>query len=123
MNTLPLNLPARLMPQRTTPSEQPVASFDLCPGFGVRARTLVMLAAGCLASVGISQTAYFADGYHGGIYGHYPDWTTRFMVDMLKQHPRWKINLEIEPETWDRARTNDPAAYHELKALVADQSS
>jgi alpha-mannosidase len=92
-------------------------------GFGVRAKTLAMLAAAGLASVGMSQTAYFADGYHGGVHGHYPDWTTRFMLDMLKQHPRWKINLEIEPETWDRARTNDPAAYHEFKALVADQSS
>ena len=88
---------------------------------GARASTLATLAAACLASACLAQTAYFADGYHGGVYGHYPDWNTRFMVDMLKQHLRWKINLEIEPETWDRARTNDPAAYEELQALVADQ--
>ena len=92
-------------------------------GAGVRARTLALLAVACLGRVGISETAYFADGYHGGVYGHYPDWNTRFMADMLKQHPRWKLNLEIEPETWDRVRTNDPAAYQEFKALVADQSS
>jgi alpha-mannosidase len=92
-------------------------------GTGAKAQVLAMLAAGSLAGAGLSQTAYFADGYHGGVYGHYPDWTTRFMVDMLQQHPRWKINLEIEPETWDRARTADPAAYREFKALVADQSA
>jgi hypothetical protein len=26
------------------------------------------------------------DGYHGGIYGHYPLWNTQFMVDRLAQH-------------------------------------
>ncbi len=90
---------------------------------GTELKRLAVLTAWCLTQVGFSQTAYFADGYHGGIYGHYPDWNTRFMVDMLKEHPRWKINLEIEPETWDRTRTNDPAAYNEFKSLVANQSS
>ena len=82
-----------------------------------------MLAAVCLGNSGMSEPAYFADGYHGGVYGHYPDRYTRFLVDTLKDNPRWKINLEIEPETWDRVRTNDPAAYQELKALAEDQSS
>ena len=28
-----------------------------------------------------SQQAYFVDGYHGGIYGHYPvKWKTQFIV-------------------------------------------
>ncbi len=70
-----------------------------------------------------SQKAYFVDGYHGGVWGHYPDWYTRFMVDNLKAHPEWKINLEIEPETWDRARIIDPASYNEFKDLIADQSA
>lgn len=48
-----------------------------------------------------AQQAWFADGYHGGIYGHYPLWQTRFMVEQLEKHPHWAINLEIEPETWD----------------------
>ncbi|QHS57509.1 glycosyl hydrolase [Mucilaginibacter sp. 14171R-50] len=69
-----------------------------------------------------AQTAYYIDGYHGGIWGHYPDWNTRFMVDMLKKNPTWKINLELEPETWDRAMNVDPAAYADFKALFADQS-
>jgi alpha-mannosidase len=70
-----------------------------------------------------AQTACFVDGYHGGVYGHYPDGYTRFIVDTLKQHPGWKINLEIEPETWDRLKTNDLTAYAELQALAADQTA
>lgn len=77
----------------------------------------------CLTAAVRGQTAFFADGYHGGVYGHYPQGYTRFIVDTLKQHPAWKINLEIEPETWDRVRTNEPAAYAELQALAADQSA
>ncbi|SDF18170.1 alpha-mannosidase [Mucilaginibacter pineti] len=69
-----------------------------------------------------AQNAWYIDGYHGGIWGHYPDWNTRFMVDMLKKHPDWKINIELEPETWDRAQVVDPTAYADLKALFADQS-
>ena len=41
------------------------------------------------------QGTYYIDGYHGGVWGHYPDWNTRFMVDMLKKHLYWNINLEI----------------------------
>lgn len=69
-----------------------------------------------------AQTAYYIDGYHGGIWGHYPDWNTRFMVDQLKNNPNWRINIELEPETWARARAVDPAAYADFKALFADQS-
>lgn len=77
----------------------------------------------CLAGAGRAQTAYFIDGFHGGVYGHFPDGYTRFIVDTLKQHPGWKINLEIEPETWDRVQTNDPTAYAELQSLAAEQTT
>ncbi|MDB5088123.1 MAG: alpha-mannosidase [Mucilaginibacter sp.] len=70
-----------------------------------------------------AQKAYFIDGYHGGVYGGYPDPFTRFMVDMLNKHQDWKINIEIEPETWDKAQQIDPAAYNEFKALAANQSA
>jgi len=66
-----------------------------------------------------AQKAWFADGFHGGIYGHYPSTFTQFMVDEIQKHPEWKLNLEIEPETWDSARTNAPEAYQAFKALVA----
>ena len=68
------------------------------------------------------KNAYFIDGYHGGVYGHYPVWNTRFMADMLHNNPAWNINLEIEPETWDTAQLRDPEAYRDFKALFADQS-
>lgn len=71
----------------------------------------------------IGQTAYFIDGYHGGIYGHLPSWQTKFMVEKLAQYPDWKINLELEPESWDSIALNDPAAYAAFRKLFANQSA
>jgi alpha-mannosidase len=68
------------------------------------------------------KTAYFIDGFHGGFWGHYPPNYTSFIVEQLKAHPNWKINLEIEPETWDMAKVKDEQGYNEFKALFADQS-
>ncbi|MDP4210284.1 MAG: glycoside hydrolase family 38 C-terminal domain-containing protein [Bacteroidota bacterium] len=81
---------------------------------------LQLFAAMSLQSFG--QKAYFIDGYHGGVWGHYPDGFTRFVVDKLKTNPDWKINIEIEPETWDRAEKVEPEAYREFQTLFADQS-
>lgn len=67
-----------------------------------------------------AQKAYFIDGYHGGVYGHYPEWQTQFMVDQLAQNPYWKINLEIEPETWDSVKVSDPEAYQNWKNALTD---
>jgi len=71
---------------------------------------------------GSAQTAYFIDGYHGGIYGHLPSWQTKFMVDQLAAHPDWKINLELEPESWDSIEKSDPLNYAAFQRLFADQS-
>ncbi|MFD2873086.1 glycoside hydrolase family 38 C-terminal domain-containing protein [Mucilaginibacter ximonensis] len=68
------------------------------------------------------QTAYFMDGYHGGVWGHYPSNYTSFITGQLRAHADWKINLEIEPETWDMVKTKDEAGYEALKAMFADQS-
>ena len=76
----------------------------------------------CLGT-GISlyaQTTYFADGYHGGIYGHYPLWHTQFMVDKLNEYPDWKINLEIEPETWDSVQVDTPEAYLQWRTMAGN---
>lgn len=62
-----------------------------------------------------AQTAWFADGYHGGIYGHYPMWQARFMVDKLSEHPDWKMNLEIEPETWDTVSVKDAVNFRSFQ--------
>ncbi|MDY9919386.1 alpha-mannosidase [Proteiniphilum saccharofermentans] len=64
----------------------------------------------------LSQTAWFTDGYHGGIYGHYPQWQARFMVEQLEKHPDWAINLEIEPETWDTISVTDAENFKAFQA-------
>src|SRR5258708_2873063 len=69
------------------------------------------------------KPAWFIDGYHGGIYGHIPAWQTKFMVDKLEEFPDWKINLELEPESWDTIALKDPVAYAAFKARIADQSA
>jgi alpha-mannosidase len=72
---------------------------------------------------GTAQTAYFIDGYHGGIYGHLPPWQTKFMVEKLAQYPGWKLNLELEPESWDTIAVHDAANYAAFRTLMADQSA
>ena len=44
------------------------------------------------------QTAWFADGDQGEVYGPYPMWQAKFMVNQLTKNPACKINLEIEPD-------------------------
>lgn len=65
-----------------------------------------------------AQQNYFVDGYHGGVYGHYPVWKTRFIVDQMEANPEWEINLEIEPETWDSVRIKTPEDYRALQQLI-----
>lgn len=69
-----------------------------------------------------AQQAYFIDGYHGGIYGHYPVGQTSFIVRKLKQYPDWCINLEIEPESWNVVEKRDPESYAAFKQIFKDQS-
>ena len=61
-----------------------------------------------LAGWADAQQAYFIDGYHGGIYGHYPVGQTAFIAQKLRQNPNWNINIEIEPESWEVVRQRDP---------------
>lgn len=79
---------------------------------------LVLFFTGCWCANG--QQAYFADGYHGGIYGHYPAGYTRFITEGMNKFPLWRLNMEIEPETWDSVKVNDPASYAEFRLLAAD---
>ncbi|MBS1604689.1 MAG: glycosyl hydrolase, partial [Bacteroidetes bacterium] len=78
-----------------------------------------------LAQTGESagDTAWFIDGYHGGIYGHLPAWQTKFMVEQLAAHPDWKINLELEPESWDSIAAADAVHYAAFRRLMADQGA
>lgn len=68
-----------------------------------------------------AQRSYFVDGYHGGIYGHYPMWVTGFMLDKLAAHPEWRLGLEIEPETWDTVKLKDPGGYARFAKIVRDK--
>ena len=66
------------------------------------------------------QKFFFVDGFHGGVYGHYPLKTyTDFMADQLESHPGWRICLEIEPETWDSVAVRTPDALKRFQALAA----
>lgn len=62
-----------------------------------------------------AQQTWFVDGYHGGVYGHYPQWQARFMVEKLTQIPDWNISLEIEPETWDSVSVTDAQNFKALQ--------
>lgn len=65
------------------------------------------------------ERPYFVDGYHGGIYGHYPVPTyTKFLVDQFKSHPDWAFCLEIEPETWDTVAVRTPEDYRQFAEIV-----
>ena len=60
-----------------------------------------------------AQQKYFVDGFHGGVYGHYPIMTyTQYLVDLMNKYPDWYVGLEIEPETWDTVAVKTPEAYH-----------
>jgi alpha-mannosidase len=69
-----------------------------------------------------AQNKFFIDGYHGGFWGHYPAGYTGFITDKLEENSFWKINLEIEPVTWDVAQKNDLENYNRFKTYVKDQS-
>ena len=80
---------------------------------------IVLLAMLSTAQAQEHRQSYFADGYHGGVYGHYPlDWYTQFMIDQLAENPHWRIGLEIEPETWDSVRVHTPDAYARWQQVV-----
>lgn len=82
-------------------------------------RTIAVALAMGFWACAVSAAVYFVDGYHGGIYGHYPvKWKTRFIVDQLKRHPEWKIGLEIEPETWDTVRVRTSEAYRDFVEIL-----
>lgn len=67
-----------------------------------------------------AQQAYFVDGYHGGKWGHYPEDYTGFMLAKLDEFAWWKLNLEIEPETWDWVKDVDPDNYARFSGFLAD---
>ena len=68
-------------------------------------------------------TAYFIDGYHGGIWGHFPYKYASFIEEQMRRHPGWKVNLEIEPVTWDSIKAIDPKGYRFIQKELADTTA
>lgn len=66
--------------------------------------------------------SYFVDGYHGGVYGHYPRQFTQVILKYLETVPEWKIGLELEPSTWDMVAMYDPDGYVRFREMVLDGS-
>ncbi len=76
-----------------------------------------------LAHAAPAQRAWFIDGYHGGVYGHYPKQYTAYITEQLNTHPDWKINLEIEPETWDSVQLHEPENLRRFQEMVANPAT
>ena len=80
----------------------------------------LVVASALALSVAAQQKMSFVDGFHGGVYGHYPLKTyTDFLADQLTAHPEWSICLEIEPETWDSVAVHNPSGLERLKVLAS----
>lgn len=70
-------------------------------------------------SASAQENIYFVDGFHGGVYGHYPMQAyTDYMSDLLEKYPDWRMCLEIEPETWDTVAVRTPEAYRRFAGLA-----
>lgn len=84
------------------------------------ALTLALAAVSALLIPAYSQERpCFVDGFHGGVYGHYPMKTyTQFLVDQFNANPDWRFCLEIEPETWDTVAVRTPQAYRLFSEIV-----
>ncbi|HTN37743.1 MAG TPA: glycoside hydrolase family 38 C-terminal domain-containing protein [Arachidicoccus sp.] len=70
----------------------------------------------------LGSKAYFVDGFHGGIWGHFPYKYASFIADQMQKNPDWKVNLEIEPVTWDSIEKSDPDGYRFIQQQLADSS-
>ncbi|MCC8170504.1 MAG: alpha-mannosidase [Parabacteroides sp.] len=69
-----------------------------------------------------AQQAWFVDGFHGGIYGHYPvEWKTEYLTDLIAGYPEWRMCLEIEPETWDTVAVRTPGDYARFRSIATDK--
>lgn len=89
--------------------------------FFISVFNILLLVSFMITSSISAQKTYFIDGYHGGIYGHYPRDFTDFILKNLDRKKDWKINLEIEPETWDSVQSKYPESYARFKQYFEQQ--
>lgn len=96
-------------------------------GFLKKATFTVLAGLICISAFpqqkGKRTDSWFVDGFHGGVYGHYPLETyTDYMMSLLDRYPDWSMCLEIEPETWDSVKVVAPASYEKFKlAALGDR--
>ncbi|MDW5265398.1 MULTISPECIES: glycoside hydrolase family 38 C-terminal domain-containing protein [Acidobacteriaceae] len=65
-------------------------------------------------------TVFYVDGYHGGSRGHMPAGCWRDILEALQTWPEWKLSLDVEPNSWEVLKREDPEAYRELQGYLAD---
>ena len=68
-------------------------------------------------------TVYYLDGYHGGIKGHMPPGSWRYIFAGLERFPDWNISIELEPISWEALRRRDPVAYRRLGRWLTDPAT
>lgn len=68
----------------------------------------------------MEQKIYYFDGYHGGQEGHMPLGAMRTILDFLDKKPEWKVNLDIEPESWKLLKHRDPSSYNRLLKQIEE---
>ena len=68
----------------------------------------------------MKQKIYYFDGYHGGQEGHMPIGAFRTILDFLDEKPEWKVNLDIEPESWKLLKHRDPDTYYRLHKKISE---
>src|SRR5262245_38552048 len=94
-------------------------------------RRKFLQAMGVVSTVGLERLAYaqnasiprlyYVDGYHGGVKGHMPPGSWRDILNTLRDLPKWKLCLDIEPASWDALKLEDPTAFAELKTYLDKQ--
>ncbi len=65
---------------------------------------------------------YYFDGYHGGREGHMPLGAFKSILDFLITHPKWRVNLDIEPESWKLLKYRDPDTFYKLREMIVAQN-
>ena len=88
-----------------------------------RLSNILLLARLYMYACSFAASLSFVDGYHGGIYGHYPvKWKTSVYCRPVDPSIRiGEFVMEIEPETWDTVQVQTPGAYRQFKNLAAGE--
>ncbi len=65
-----------------------------------------------------AQQKYFVDGFHGGIKGHMAPGSVADVLHGLEANPDWRVELEIEPISFEYLRRHEPDVFYKLKEFA-----